>query len=335
MMRYPDTRWLWQEGMSRQEISHCLFRKMQQHHALPLLLRHECYINGLDTGLHHHVDFYAFYIVQSGQGIHLIDHHPYTIVRGDVYILPPGTIHAYQHYHTLEIDAFYFQRQLFSMEDLAALRALPGFWRLLIGTEDTSSEKNISCAHRLHLSPERHREVNKMIAETCVEYIEKDAASALLTHNQLFRLLVSIARQQRSADKKTAVPKSEWDITCSTDIANILRICEERFQEPLTVPQLASLLFLSPSRFSEIFTREVGVSPAAYIRRLRLEHAQMLLRTTSLSITEIAYQAGFGDGPHLARAFKAALHFTPTSYRAAFGQADFGGLRAAQLPMGH
>jgi AraC-like DNA-binding protein len=304
---------------------------MQHHHALPLLLRHECYLNGPDTGLHHHVDFYALYIAQSGQGIHLIDHHPYTIVRGDIYILPPGTVHAYRRYQTLELDAFYFQRQLFTVEELAALYALPGFRQLQIGQDDSSLDTNASYAHRLHLSPERHHEVNEMIAEIRTEYLEKEAAAVLLTRNQLFRMLVSIARQQQPIERKSAHPETERDTISSIDIASIVRFCEERFQEPLTIPQLASQLFLSPSRLSEIFTREVGVSPATYIRRLRLEYAQTLLRTTSLNVAEIAYQAGFGDGPHLARAFKSAFHLTPTSYRAAFGQIDARGLGAAQF----
>ena len=319
-MQYPDT-FLWTERGVSQEITHCLFAKMQRHQSIPLVLRHERYVNGLDTGPHQHADFYAFYIVQNGQGIHLINHHPYTVVRGDVYVLPPGAIHAYQDYHTLEIDAFYFQCHLFSTEELAALRALPGFWRLFISTEDTSVDKDDkSCyEHRLHLSPEHHRAVNALLAEICVEYMEQEPAAVLLTRCQLFHLLVSVTRRPTSVTREAPSSALNGNAFYSTDIVNILRICEERFQEPLTVPQLASLLFLSPSHFSEIFTREVGLPPATYIRRLRLERAQTLLRTTSLSVTRIAQLVGFTDGPRLTHAFHAAFHLTPSAYRATFG----------------
>ncbi|GHO51039.1 AraC family transcriptional regulator [Ktedonospora formicarum] len=317
-MQYPDT-FLWTELAVSQEATPCYFTKMRGHQSLPLLLRHERYNHGIDTGPHHHLDFYAFYIVQNGQGIHLIDHHPYTIVRGDVYILPPGVVHAYQRYHMLELDAFYFQRHLFSTEELAALRALPIFWHLLIGTEDTSMGKESCYAHRLHLSPEHHHAVNTMLAEICMEYAEQDLAAVQLTRCQLFRLLVSITRRQGAVDKKPPLSELNGKAPYSPDIVHILRMCEERFHEPLTVPQLASLLFLSPSRFSEIFTREVGVPPATYIRRLRLECAQTLLRTTSLSVTEIAHRVGFNDGPRLTRTFQAVFHLTPTAYRTNFG----------------
>lgn len=314
IMHYPAS-FFWPEGKTQEERVRCLFTEMQRHRSIPLLVRHERYAEGLDTGPHHHVDFYACYIVQNGRGIHLIDRHPYTIVRGDVYILPPGTVHAYQHYRTLEIDAFYFQRRLFSTEELAALHALPGFWHLLTGAEDIATDTHSDSAHRLHLSPEQHHTVNEMLAEICTEYVAPEPAAVVLTRSQLFRLLVSITRSQKPGEEASR-PASEP--AYSSTIADILRICEERFQEPLTVPQLAARLFLSPGHFSEIFTREVGVPPATYLRLLRLERAQTLLRTTPLSITEIAHQTGFSDGPHLTRAFQLAFHLTPTAYRATF-----------------
>ncbi len=313
-MRYPATL-LWPEGTAHKEVNPCIFASMPLHPHIPLLLRHEHYMDGLDTGLHQHMDFYAFYIVQNGQGIHLIDGHPYTIVRGDVYLLPPGTIHAYQRYRMLEIDAFYFQRQFFSLEEVEALRALPSFWQLFLAAEN-ASDTYTDYTHRLHLSPERHQATNEILTEICAEYVTPELAAALLTHSQFFRLLVSVTRYP-VPERKAAT--FEPDHTYSTEITHVLRICEERFQESLTVPQLAALLFLSPSHFSELFLREVGVPPATYLRRLRLERAQTLLRSTTLTVTEIAQQVGFSDGPHLTRAFQAAFHLTPTAYRAAFG----------------
>lgn len=312
----------WQKGATLTPIAHAHFTHLQPHPRLSLALRREFYAEGANTGLHKHEDFYALYIIQGGQGIHLINNHPYGIARGDIYMLPPGSIHAYSDYHLLVIDAFYFLPSLFSHEELLALQTLPGLWSLFINGNDLQQDSGFN-HHRLHMSPVAFQEVEAMITELQTEFISSTIEAPLLTHSLFFRLLVYLARWQATQhivnDKLCNTPSTiSQEDPYKVSIANILQICEERFHEPLTVPQLAALMFLSPSRFSALFSREVGMSPAAYIRRLRLERAQALLRSTSLSTTTIAHQVGFRDSAQLSRAFHAIFHLTPSAYRARF-----------------
>ncbi len=326
----------WQKNQNELEPAPCFFIGIPGHHSLPLTIRHEFYDQGSDTGLHLHEDFYALYVVQGGRGVHVINNHPYGIARGDVYLLSPGTVHAYRDYCALAVDAFYFQPQLFSSEELAALRSLAGFWHLLITlaapADDEANGQGETHDHRLHLPPEHLHDVETMLSELCAEFVAPTPEAALLTHTLFFRLLVHFARWQAAQQARIPDTGARGDrgdnlarheevrqhAHYKADITNVLRICEERFQEPLTVPQLAAQTFLSPSRFTELFSREVGMSPAAYIRRLRLERAQTLLRTTVLSTTSIAHQVGFRDGAQLSRAFRDVFHLTPTAYRATF-----------------
>ncbi len=312
----------------RSDINCSLFTSLYnyQHHSLPLCIRREFYEHGNDTGQHLHEDFYALYIVQEGKGIHVINKRPYGITRGDVYVLPPGAVHAYQDYYTLTIDAFYFPPQLFSHKELLALRNLSGFWNLLItiGTTNTGEASALEAIvdHHLHLSPEKHREVEIMIAELCSEFVASTDEATLLTHSQFFRLLVHLARwqviQHNQLNAKTRQGGPTDVTTQKIEVAAILHFCDEHFHEPISVPQLAALMFLSPSRFTELFSSEVGMSPAAYIRRLRLERAQTLLRTTTLSTTCIAHQVGLNDSTQLSRAFRTIFHLTPSAYRHKF-----------------
>lgn len=329
--------YLWQPA-SDQPVSDnadfsCTFAGLQAYtHPIQALgIRREHYEQGEDTGPHRHEDFYALYIVQSGRGIHFINGHPYSITRGDVYLMPPGTVHGYLDFSLLTIDAFYFQPQLFRYEELLALRTLAGFWRLLITFEPQSSiNSQITLPeakhdHRFHLSPEQYRLVEAMVSELWHEFMATGPEASVLSQSLFFRLLVSLARWQApqtlEAEEQKYVqgePATSIEHIQKHDITYILQLCEERFHEPLTVAQLAAYLFLSPSRFSELFQREVGTSPATYIRRLRLERAQTLLRTTKLTSTQIAHQVGFRDSAQLSRTFRAAFRLTPTAYRAAF-----------------
>lgn len=58
-----------------------------------------------------------------------------------------------------------------------------------------------------------------------------------------------------------------------------------------------------------------GESPSAFVRMLRLQKARNLLLTTSLNVSEIAYDVGFGDPSFFSRAFKEKYGKTPLETR--------------------
>jgi transcriptional regulator GlxA family with amidase domain len=64
--------------------------------------------------------------------------------------------------------------------------------------------------------------------------------------------------------------------------------------------------------------RELGESPAALVRRLRLEEAQRLLEQTSEPLKEIASRTFIGDSSTLWRVFVRHLGVTPAEYRSRF-----------------
>src|SRR5262249_35108150 len=68
----------------------------------------------------------------------------------------------------------------------------------------------------------------------------------------------------------------------------------------LSLPALAGIAGLSPSRFMHAFTRSVGVPLRPYILWLRLQRAACDL-IDGASITSAAYRAGFADAAHLTR----------------------------------
>jgi AraC family transcriptional regulator, arabinose operon regulatory protein len=86
---------------------------------------------------------------------------------------------------------------------------------------------------------------------------------------------------------------------------------------------LAALVNLSASRFRHLFKEETSVSVVAFLRERRLERAELLLRTTFLSIKEVKSEAGVGSMSHFVSHFKARYGVTPSTYRkqlATFGK---------------
>jgi AraC family transcriptional regulator of arabinose operon len=84
---------------------------------------------------------------------------------------------------------------------------------------------------------------------------------------------------------------------------------------------LAALVSLSPSRFRHLFKQETGTSPAQYIKDFRLRKAELMLRTTFLTVKQILKHVGIRSNSHFVHDFRKVHGVTPTAYRHAFWRA--------------
>lgn len=263
----------------------------------------------------HHNDFYSLYIVQRGRGTHFIDGYAFGVARGDVYAMAPGMTHHFEDCHEMTTDTFHFSPALFDTEALDALSATPGFHALFIGGRNVGAEKVQPLGGRwLHLTPPAHAQIATAVEELRIEWARGDATGAILARGLFLRLLVHLARAYVSASPtpSTGVP---YSYTQEATVSAALRIMEERFAESLRVEEIARAVFLSPDRFTEVFSESVGRTPRDYLRYLRVEKAKALLRTGDLSMTGVAQESGFGDPAYFARAFRTAVGASPSDWK--------------------
>ena len=116
--------------------------------------------------------------------------------------------------------------------------------------------------------------------------------------------------------------------TISPPIRRVMRYMEEHFAEPLSLAELARMCNRSLYRFATVFRQEVGIPPHQYLCRLRIRHAQSLLRQGT-SPTMAAVETGFFDQSHLSRHFKRFCGVTPGRFIAAGDHAARGTLPVA------
>jgi transcriptional regulator GlxA family with amidase domain len=83
---------------------------------------------------------------------------------------------------------------------------------------------------------------------------------------------------------------------------------------------------MSPRHFARAFRAEIGVTPARYVERVRLEAARRLLEDSAEPIAAVARACGFGTAETMRRAFLRALDVGPAEYRRRF---QAGGVRSA------
>lgn len=95
----------------------------------------------------------------------------------------------------------------------------------------------------------------------------------------------------------------------------IQRYVDEHLDREMTVEELAEVLHLHPNYFSKYFKRHFGVPPLKYVSRKRMDHAKLLLKTTSRSIKEVAAATGFDDANYFSKTFRREVGFSPSEYR--------------------
>ena len=83
----------------------------------------------------------------------------------------------------------------------------------------------------------------------------------------------------------------------------------------LDVPKLAAAMGMSRSALYRRLEQELGLNPAEYIRRYRLDRATALLRGSDARVSEIAYALGFRRLSAFTRGFSAQFGCSPTTFR--------------------
>jgi two-component system response regulator YesN len=83
----------------------------------------------------------------------------------------------------------------------------------------------------------------------------------------------------------------------------------------LSLEKVASVVYLNPVYFSQLFKQKTGNGFKEYVIHLRLERAMELLRDSELKIGDISERVGYPDVRHFSQIFRKKTGFTPSEYR--------------------
>jgi AraC-like DNA-binding protein len=109
------------------------------------------------------------------------------------------------------------------------------------------------------------------------------------------------APDARARDRRRAVEAALW--------------IDEHSHQPIELEHAARQVGLSAFHFLRLFTSVLGVTPHQYLVRSRLRHAARMLADDTGSITDIAYDVGFGDLSNFVRTFHRAAGVSPRRFR--------------------
>ena len=98
-------------------------------------------------------------------------------------------------------------------------------------------------------------------------------------------------------------------------ISRALSLLHARVDEAWTTEDLAGAVNMSRSAFADRFTALVGEPPMRYLASWRMQLACQMLRSSSRSVSQIAYEIGYGSEAAFTRAFRRARGAPPASWR--------------------
>ncbi len=243
----------------------------------------------------HH--YFELYYVRHGRCLMYIDSSLYQMKSGDVIIIPPMVNHFTRYTSKCTRINLYFKES--ELVDSTGEMFRPG---IVEHAEDSST---INVIHMPQAYVERMNGImDNMLSDEKVD----DEDTAMIQRLSLRLILVYI---KRYGIKTTASNPLQSD----EEIMKAVRYINENYAQPITLESLAEVAGLSSTYFSKKFRAVTGNGMKEYLNYIRLNNAAMELKSTNLSITDIALNCGFNNSNYFKDSFKKMYGMSPRGYR--------------------
>jgi AraC family transcriptional regulator len=156
--------------------------------------------------------------------------------------------------------------------------------------------------HSFFTAVTKKPELKFLMVKMYRELATDDTLSALSMENLLLNLLY----QARQPEHDRKFPG--W-------LVRLQEILYDRWNEKITLGELSLETGVHPVTISHYFPKYFSCTLGEYLRKLKVEKALGLIRSSDRSLTEIAYQCGFSDQSHFIKTFKSYTHLLPEVYK--------------------
>ncbi len=118
----------------------------------------------------------------------------------------------------------------------------------------------------------------------------------------------------RSSQSAFTIFKGQKDHD-DAEIMQAQKFIEQRFQEKISVDQLADLVALGRRSFERRFKAATNNTVVEYIQRVKIEAAKRSLETSRKNVNEVMFDVGYTDTKTFRDVFKKITGLTPIEYR--------------------
>ena len=147
------------------------------------------------------------------------------------------------------------------------------------------------------------------------DFQDMNELNQLILHANFMKALALISRHylrnKEQTNKNTQSPHHKHYETIQDSIQYI----QDNFQKDLKINDLIKYCGISSTYFWMIFKEITGKPFVQYLNELRIYHAIVLIKKTTLNLNEIAYEVGFSEFQNFHRTFRRIIGCNPSEYR--------------------
>ena len=254
-----------------------------------------CKILGRGSSVIHGHQHFIMTLVTRGTGTQTLNGKDIPFGENDLFLLSPADFHC----NTVAAgESFDYYRLCFSYELLEArLSGLIAPDRLPLHIHLSDGAAALATDIFARLVDESENGQERLGHKACLQALAEE-------------LLILVMRE---------VPNAQATLP-STPVNRALGYLHAHFHEPITVGDAAAYAGYTPNYFNYCFRNQMGIPFGEYLRNMRLNYAENLLRASSMPVTEIAFESGFGSLSHFSRSFRETYGCAPQEYRRKISQ---------------
>lgn len=258
--------------------------------------------------LHTH-EFIEMVYVLKGGARHELGGKVNELLRGDVFVLEPGTVHSYTGsseedsvIYDIMFDRELLRRELQHAADMSVflnLFYLAPFFR-----------KTSIFYPYVNVEGEVRGSLEANIALLIREKEAREPGYQLIIKARMMETMALLSRYYRNWEQRVSTPRADtqW-------IGSVEAFLRQYYRQPVTLEQICGMFGVSASAFSAKFKVLTGKTFIEFKHELQIEEACRLLAETNAKVLDVAIQVGFDDLSHFYRVFRKKKRQTPLQYR--------------------
>jgi AraC-like DNA-binding protein len=244
-----------------------------------------------------------FYYVIDGRFDWMIEDQHHILYPGDLAIILPGQCFGGQK-DLLDIGTVSWMHIDLQKPDKNG-NVLMGKWSRLTESESRTIGRILLLNNAPVLS--KLKEAGILFQNMHSEFINQEIGYCARINQLIDELIILIARQlTRQNNSRRDFPQT---------FMKLEQTLRENLSHQWTVEEMAALVGLGITAFSEKVKNFTGFSPLNYLINIRISEAIKLLKRQDVHVTDIALDVGFYSSQHFATTFKKLTGYTPSEFR--------------------